>query len=111
MQGGTQSTADLIKGTAKGILVTRLYYIRAVDPQTLLYTGLTRDGTFYIGKEKYYLGRSIFFFAGSTLSLEAESKKILDAYGAASPNSTMPYDAYFKQWKSAFDAHCAHRRH
>ncbi|MBD2720675.1 TldD/PmbA family protein [Hymenobacter armeniacus] len=48
MEGGTQTTADLIKGTAKGILVTRLYYIRAVDPQTLLYTGLTRDGTFYI---------------------------------------------------------------
>ena len=48
MAGGTQSTADLIKGTAKGILVSRLWYIRAVDPQTLLYTGLTRDGTFYI---------------------------------------------------------------
>ena len=48
MTGGTQSTADLIKGTAKGILVSRLWYIRAVDPQTLLYTGLTRDGTFYI---------------------------------------------------------------
>ncbi|WP_046242874.1 TldD/PmbA family protein [Hymenobacter terrenus] len=48
MQGGTQSTADLIKSTAKGILVTRLWYIRPVDPQTLLYTGLTRDGTFYI---------------------------------------------------------------
>lgn len=48
MTGGTQSTAELIKGTAKGILVTRLWYIREVDPQTLLYTGLTRDGTFYI---------------------------------------------------------------
>jgi predicted Zn-dependent protease len=48
MAGGTQSTADLIKSTAKGILVTRLWYIREVDPQTLLYTGLTRDGTFYI---------------------------------------------------------------
>ena len=48
MEGGTQSTADLIKSTAKGILVTRLWYIRPVDPQTLLYTGLTRDGTFYI---------------------------------------------------------------
>ncbi|MBC6991549.1 TldD/PmbA family protein [Hymenobacter sp. BT491] len=55
MEGGTQSTQDLIKGTAKGILVTRLWYIRAVDPQTLLFTGLTRDGTFYIenGKIKY----------------------------------------------------------
>ncbi|UTA69493.1 TldD/PmbA family protein [Emticicia sp. 21SJ11W-3] len=55
MAGGTQSLADLIKGTEKGILVTRLWYIRAVDPQTLLYTGLTRDGTFYIenGKIKF----------------------------------------------------------
>lgn len=50
MAGGTQSLADLIKGTEKGILVTRFWYIRAVDPQTLLYTGLTRDGTFYIEK-------------------------------------------------------------
>ncbi|AII51744.1 TldD/PmbA family protein [Hymenobacter sp. APR13] len=48
MEGGTQSVQDMIKGTAKGILVTRLWYIRPVDPQTLLYTGLTRDGTFYI---------------------------------------------------------------
>ncbi|OUJ73356.1 TldD/PmbA family protein [Hymenobacter crusticola] len=55
MEGGTQTTADLIKGTAKGILVTRLWYIRPVDPQTLLFTGLTRDGTFYIenGKIKH----------------------------------------------------------
>jgi predicted Zn-dependent protease len=50
MAGGTESLADLIKGTEKGILVTRFWYIRAVDPQTLLYTGLTRDGTFYIEK-------------------------------------------------------------
>jgi predicted Zn-dependent protease len=48
VQGGNQSLLDMIKGTEKGILVTRLWYIRAVDPQTLLYTGLTRDGTFYI---------------------------------------------------------------
>lgn len=48
MQGGSKSLAELIKGTEKGILVTRFWYIRAVDPQTLLYTGLTRDGTFYI---------------------------------------------------------------
>lgn len=55
MEGGTASLEDLIKGTEKGILVTRLWYIREVDPQTLLYTGLTRDGTFYIenGQIKY----------------------------------------------------------
>ncbi|TDH28825.1 TldD/PmbA family protein [Segetibacter sp. 3557_3] len=48
MKGGTASLDELIRGTEKGILVTRLWYIRPVDPQTLLFTGLTRDGTFYI---------------------------------------------------------------
>jgi predicted Zn-dependent protease len=48
MEGGTKSLDEMIKGTKKGILVTRLWYIRNVDPQTLLLTGLTRDGTFYI---------------------------------------------------------------
>jgi predicted Zn-dependent protease len=55
MEGGTKSLEELIKGTKKGILITRLWYIRTVDPQSLLLTGLTRDGTFYIenGKIKY----------------------------------------------------------
>jgi predicted Zn-dependent protease len=55
MEGGKQTLEEMIKGTKRGILVTRLWYIRSVDPQTLLYTGLTRDGTFYIenGKIQY----------------------------------------------------------
>lgn len=55
MEGGTKSLEELIKGTKKGVLVTRLWYIRSVDPQSLLLTGLTRDGTFYIedGQIKY----------------------------------------------------------
>ena len=55
MDGGDESLQDMIKNTRRGILVTRLWYIRSLDPQTLLYTGLTRDGTFYIedGKIKY----------------------------------------------------------
>lgn len=48
MSGGSKSTAELVKSTQKGILVTRTWYIRMVDPQTVLLTGLTRDGTFYI---------------------------------------------------------------
>ncbi|MBN7817304.1 TldD/PmbA family protein [Algoriphagus pacificus] len=47
-EGGNESLADMIKSTERGVLVTRFWYIRSVDPQTLLYTGLTRDGTFYI---------------------------------------------------------------
>ncbi|MCW3119435.1 MAG: TldE/PmbA family protein Actinobacterial subgroup [Chitinophagaceae bacterium] len=55
MEGGTQSIEEMIKTTERGILVSRLWYIRMVDPQTLLLTGLTRDGTFYIenGQIKY----------------------------------------------------------
>jgi predicted Zn-dependent protease len=48
MEGGNDSIEQMIKSTEKGILVSRLWYIRMVDPQTLLLTGLTRDGTFYI---------------------------------------------------------------
>ena len=52
MQGGTTSLDDMIKSTPRGILVTRLWYLREVDPRTLLYTGLTRDGTFLIENGK-----------------------------------------------------------
>jgi predicted Zn-dependent protease len=52
MAGGTQSVEDLVKGTTRGILVTRLWYLREVDPRTILYTGLTRDGTFLIENGK-----------------------------------------------------------
>ncbi len=48
MQGGISSIEDMIKSTERGILVTRLWYLRQVDPRTILYTGLTRDGTFLI---------------------------------------------------------------
>jgi predicted Zn-dependent protease len=48
MLGGTSSLADMIKATERGILVTRFWYIRSVDPRTILYTGLTRDGTFLV---------------------------------------------------------------
>lgn len=52
MDGGQVSVEQMIKSTERGILVTRLWYIRLVDPQTVLYTGLTRDGTFLIESGK-----------------------------------------------------------
>jgi predicted Zn-dependent protease len=48
MAGTNASLEDLVAGTKKGILVTRTWYIRLVDPQTVLLTGLTRDGSFMI---------------------------------------------------------------
>ena len=55
MDGGKTSIEEMIKGTERGVLVTRLWYIRLVDAQTVLLTGLTRDGTFLIeqGRLKY----------------------------------------------------------
>lgn len=52
MDGGTATLADLIAGTDRGILATRFWYIRTLDPQTILLTGLTRDGLFLIEKGK-----------------------------------------------------------
>jgi predicted Zn-dependent protease len=48
MLGGTASVEEMIASTQRGILVTRFWYIRSVDPRTILHTGLTRDGTFLI---------------------------------------------------------------
>jgi len=48
MAGGTSSVEEMIRSTERGLLVTRLWYIRPVDPRTILFTGLTRDGTFLI---------------------------------------------------------------
>ena len=52
MEGGTATRDDLIAGTERGVLVTRFWYIRPLDPQTILVTGLTRDGLFLIEKGK-----------------------------------------------------------
>jgi predicted Zn-dependent protease len=52
MEGGSASTEQMIASTPRGILVTRLWYLRQVDPRTVLYTGLTRDGTFLIENGK-----------------------------------------------------------
>jgi len=52
LDGGTKTTEELIAGCERGILVTHFFYIRALDPRTVLQTGLTRDGTFLIENGK-----------------------------------------------------------
>jgi predicted Zn-dependent protease len=46
--GGSESLAEMIASTRRGLLLTCLWYIRQVDPQTLLLTGLTRDGVYLV---------------------------------------------------------------
>ena len=48
VDGAHGSLDDLVAGTDRGLLVTCLWYIREVDPQTLLLTGLTRDGVYLV---------------------------------------------------------------
>jgi predicted Zn-dependent protease len=48
VDGGSGSVEDLVAGTERGLLLTCLWYIREVDPQTLLLTGLTRDGVYLV---------------------------------------------------------------
>lgn len=48
MDGGKTSVDDMVKSTSRGLLVTRLWYIREVDPYQKILTGMTRDGTFWI---------------------------------------------------------------
>ncbi|MFL5523102.1 MAG: TldD/PmbA family protein, partial [Gemmatimonadaceae bacterium] len=67
MQGGPTSLDDMIKSTPRGILVTRLWYLREVDPRTILYTGLTRDGTFLIENGKITKALKNFRFNDSPL--------------------------------------------
>ena len=46
--GAAASLDDMVAGTGRGLLLTCLWYIREVDPQTLLLTGLTRDGIYLV---------------------------------------------------------------
>jgi predicted Zn-dependent protease len=48
VEGGKGSDLDLVAGVDDGLLLTCLWYIREVDPQTLLLTGLTRDGVYRV---------------------------------------------------------------
>lgn len=45
---GEQTVEQMIAGTERGILITRLWYIREVDPYEKILTGMTRDGTFLV---------------------------------------------------------------
>ena len=55
MEGEPRTLEELIAETERAILVTRFWYVRSVDPRTLLHTGLTRDGTFWVedGRIRY----------------------------------------------------------
>jgi predicted Zn-dependent protease len=52
MSGGGVSVDDMIKSVRRGVLITRFWYIRGLNPRTISFTGLTRDGTFLVENGK-----------------------------------------------------------
>jgi len=67
--GGEQSLEQMIAGTDRGILITRLWYIREVDPYEKILTGMTRDGTFLIEGGKIEHGIRNFRFNQSLIEM------------------------------------------
>jgi predicted Zn-dependent protease len=64
---GASSAEELLRGVARGILVTNFWYIRSVNPTDLTVTGMTRDGTFLIENGRIVGGLHNFRFHDSPL--------------------------------------------
>jgi len=63
------SVDQMISSTERGVLVTRLWYIREVDPYEKILTGMTRDGTFYVEDGKIRYGVRNFRFNQSLIQM------------------------------------------
>jgi PmbA protein len=64
-----QSVDQMVASTERGVLVTRLWYIREVDPYEKILTGMTRDGTFYVENGKIQYGVRNFRFNQSLIQM------------------------------------------
>jgi predicted Zn-dependent protease len=67
--GGNSSVDEMVRSTERGILVTRLWYIRDVDPYEKVLTGMTRDGTFLVQDGKVAGGLRNFRFNQGVLEM------------------------------------------
>jgi predicted Zn-dependent protease len=92
MDGGSPSTIeDMVAETERGLLLTTLWYIRTVDPQTMLVTGLTRDGVYLVENGKVQGAVNNFRFNESPVDLLARITQL----GASS--RTLP-----REWSDFF---------
>ena len=88
---GAGELDDLLAGMERGLLVTCLWYIREVDPQTLLLTGLTRDGVYLVEHGEVTAAVNNFRFNESPVAL-------LDRFTQAS--LTVP--SFSREWGDYF---------
>jgi predicted Zn-dependent protease len=87
--GDEHSINEMIATTARGVLVTRLWYIREVDPYKKILTGMTRDGTFYIEDGKLQHGIRNFRFNESLIDM-LNSVEMMSAAERASGEESAP---------------------
>jgi predicted Zn-dependent protease len=91
VDGSTGSTEDLVARTERGLLLTCLWYIREVDPQTLLLTGLTRDGVYLVENGEVTGAVNNFRFNESPVDLLGRFSEA----GATMPTISREWGDYF----------------
>jgi predicted Zn-dependent protease len=92
---GTKSLDDMVASTSDGLLLTCLWYIREVDPRTLLLTGLTRDGVYAIRNGEIVGAVSNFRFNESPVDLLARCTEV----GASTRTLPRELSDYFTRAK------------
>jgi predicted Zn-dependent protease len=89
--GGSASMSEMIASTKRGLLLTCLWYIREVDPQTLLLTGLTRDGVYLVENGEVTGAVNNFRFNESPVSMLGRLAEV----GATEPTLPREWGDYF----------------
>jgi predicted Zn-dependent protease len=84
---GEASVDEMVRSTDRGILVTRLWYIREVDPYEKILTGMTRDGTFLVENGKISGGIRNFRFNQSMIEMLSNVEMLGEAVRAAGEES------------------------
>lgn len=90
MLSGDSSLDQMIASSERAVIVTRLWYLRAVNPRTLVYTGLTRDGTFLVENGKVARSIKNFRFNDSPLFLLNNVEAVGQAVRVADGGSVVP---------------------
>jgi PmbA protein len=85
--GGDKSIDEMVRSTDRGILVTRLWYIREVDPYQKILTGMTRDGTFLVENGRIAGGIRNFRFNQSMIEMLSNVQMLGPAVRAAGEES------------------------
>ncbi|MDT4996872.1 MAG: hypothetical protein QOD45_940, partial [Pseudonocardiales bacterium] len=89
--GGTATVEDMVARTERGLLLTCLWYIREVDPQTLLLTGLTRDGVYLVEDGQVTAAVNNFRFNESPIDLLGRASEV----GRSEPTLPREWSDYF----------------